>query len=280
MIYGRLFLEAMTSNVKGYDINDIEVKDYITNDSYMKKYKDYLSSNTGEVLIDTIKNKVVGYVFVGDKKDKGFISTLEVKKEYRGKGYGKKLLKDAISRYKAIDLVVMKDNKIAYELYKKNNFIIIDEISRGGRPAYYMKLKSKLTKDERESVIKESGISGYKRVIITKDSIDKYKTQYKSLSHLRVNNNTNGIILVDENDTVVGVINTEKKDDGIWIQGFEIFGKYKGKGLSEYFLDIAVKKFHATKLAVSRRNETAMHIYKKYGFKIYDEFTNGYFMKL
>ena len=112
--------------------------------------------------------------------------------------------------------------------------------------------------------------NNFKQIPITKDSIEKYKKQYKALSHIRLNNNTNGVILVDKEDNVVGVINTEKKDDGVWIQGFQIFGKYKGTGLSNYFLKIATNKYKATKLGVRATNDIAIHIYKKFGFKEYD----------
>lgn len=100
--------------------------------------------------------------------------------------------------------------------------------------------------------------NNFKQIPITKDSIEKYKKQYKALSHIRLNNN------------IDGVINTEKKDDGVWIQGFQIFGKYKGTGLSNYFLKIATNKYKATKLAVRATNDVAIHIYKKFGFKEYD----------
>lgn len=144
----------MDFNYKAYDINSTVGRSYIMKDNYTKKYIDYLSENTGEIYVDTDNNKMIGYIFVGKNKDKGFISTLEVAKSYRGLGFGKRLLLDAVKKYDAIDLVVYKDNKIALNLYKKCGFVIIGEAENN--KAWWMKLKSKLTKEDKNRVIKES----------------------------------------------------------------------------------------------------------------------------
>ena len=132
---------------KSIPVNSPEAKKYIKSDKLAKKNEQYLSENTGEFLIDTTNDKLIGYIWVGDKKDKGFISTLYINKEYRGYGFGEILLKDAIDKYNAIDLVVYKDNKVALEMYKKFGFVPISE-TRNNK-AYWMKLKDKLSKDEK-----------------------------------------------------------------------------------------------------------------------------------
>lgn len=103
----------------------------------------------GEIIIDPNNDKLVGAIFVGDTKDKGFISNLEVMPKYRKHGYGSLLLKDAINKYNGIDLTVRKTNSNAIRLYKKFNFVCIKFTDCETSPFYWMKLKSKLTKDDK-----------------------------------------------------------------------------------------------------------------------------------
>ena len=59
------------------------------------------------------------------------------------------MIEDAINKYNGIDLIVYKDNKVAFELYKKHGFVVIDFEPFKNKNEYYMKLKSKLTKDDK-----------------------------------------------------------------------------------------------------------------------------------
>ena len=61
------------------------------------------------------------------KADIMMIDSVKTKKEFRGKGYGTKLINKAINLAKknkvdSIELVVNKDNKIAKMLYEKTGF--------------------------------------------------------------------------------------------------------------------------------------------------------------
>lgn len=117
-----------------------------------KKYKDYhLKNSDGEIIIDTDNDKLAGYGFVNNKKNDtpGFITPVEVMKKYRGYGLGNKLVKDLINKYDAVDLVVMKDNEVAVNLYKKHGFVIISNGNTKDKD-YWMKLKTKLTKEDKE----------------------------------------------------------------------------------------------------------------------------------
>ena len=54
---------------------------------------------------------------------------------------------------------------------------------------------------------------------------------------------------------LIGMINTEKKSDGIiWIQGLEVFGDNRGQGFGYGLLDIAVNDLKATHLSVRKTN--------------------------
>ena len=77
-------------------------------------------------------------------------------KKYRGYGLSSKLVKDAINKYKAIDLTVTKDNEVAIKLYKDNGFVIIGD--GNSKNEYWMKLKSKLTDEEKSKSLKEFSI--------------------------------------------------------------------------------------------------------------------------
>lgn len=114
--------------------------------------------------------------------------------------------------------------------------------------------------------------------LLTSSILDKYKKQYKNLSHVKIDRDTNGI-LYEKNGNVVAIVNTEKKDDGkIWIQGLEIFGDNKGQGLSRGLLDVAVKDLNATDLSVRKTNLVAKKLYDDYGFRTYSETDYMYFM--
>lgn len=67
--------------------------------------------------------------------------------------------------------------------------------------------------------------------------------------------------------------------DGKNLSSFEIFGDYKGIGLSYKFLDYA-KKLGVKNLAVKKENAIAKHAYDKYGFKTTAEDDGYYYMSL
>lgn len=126
--------------------------DKYLNESEYKKWIKYVHEYyKGEIVIDKEKDKLVGHIFIGNhKKDEGFISGLDVNKKYRGYGIGKKLLDDAVKKYGGVDLTVDKDNEIALKLYKNYGFAILGYGNKKDNSDYYMKLKSKITKKERE----------------------------------------------------------------------------------------------------------------------------------
>lgn len=105
---------------------------------------------------------------------------------------------------------------------------------------------------------------------LTGNSLSKYKSQYKNLSHVKIDQNTKGYIYTKDG-TVTAIVNTEKKPDGhIWIQGLEVFGGAKGKGLSYKLLDTATNSLHADRLSVRNSNKIAKHTYEKSGWEEYD----------
>lgn len=73
----------------------------------------------GEILVEVDYNSAIGYIYVNSE---GSVGPFKVFSDYKGRGYGEILLKDAISKYGAKKLDVYSDNKVAYELYKKLGF--------------------------------------------------------------------------------------------------------------------------------------------------------------
>ena len=124
-----------------------------------------------------------------------------------------------------------------------------------------------------------TSLSDMKRIATTDKALRKYASQYKQLSHVRVNKNTKGYLYLLD-DKVQAMINVEDKQGEKWIQGLEIFGDAKGTGLSRSLLDVAVNELGATKLSVNKKNTLAKSIYDKYGFKVYDEDDAMYYMEL
>ena len=114
---------------------------------YLKKYNivkdpDSVSKEyNGDILIDVKEDKLIGHVFIGNTKDKGFITDLVVNKKYRKLGFGNILLDSAMHKYHGVDLTVRKDNSIAIDMYKKHGFVIDDSLD-AGKDMYYMSLKS------------------------------------------------------------------------------------------------------------------------------------------
>ena len=107
----------------------------------------------------------------------------------------------------------------------------------------------------RESV---KSISSFTKKEISKELIDKFEEQ---LNH--IDPKDDGYIILD-NNKLVAVVATNKKDDAVWITAFKIFEPYKGTGLSKSLLDLAVKNLKATKLSGRNTNNVAIHVYEKY----------------
>lgn len=123
----------------------------------------------------------------------------------------------------------------------------------------------------------KKSLSSFKKEKISKESLNKYKKDFKALSHIR--ENCLGYIYLYKN-IPMAVIAVEEKSDCNFIQAIEISKEYQGYGLSKQLLDVAVKELKATKLSVNRKNKLAISIYKKYGFKEYNSSDTMIFMTI
>ncbi len=102
-----------------------------------------------DLLVADIGGKVVGYIAVMDlDRETSKIVSFAVKKEFRGRGIGKRLLSTAIERCrergkKKVLLEVRVSNYVAQRLYKKMGFEIVNVIPNyyhDGEDAYLMAL--------------------------------------------------------------------------------------------------------------------------------------------
>ena len=120
-------------------------------------YKELVSKNrkTFVYVKDGVYIAEVSFVFNKDDKDytipgkRLYLSRIIVKKDMRGKGYGKKLMNYAINfakknKYEELSLGVNLDNYIALKLYVELGFTIIQYIGEDS-DGKYVKLIKKLT---------------------------------------------------------------------------------------------------------------------------------------
>lgn len=128
-------------------------------------------------------------------------------------------------------------------------------------------------------------LSSLKKVHITEAIIEKYKKQYPDLRHVRCKDTDtykcDGYMWFDKENLVAQVGSCEYLDDGTkWIVSLDIMKDYKGHGLSKQILDFATKTMNCKYLSVDKNNKLAKMIYDQYGFKVYYEDDDLYYMTL
>lgn len=128
-------------------------------------------------------------------------------------------------------------------------------------------------------------LSSFRRVQITDSIINKYEKEYPFLKQVRCKDTDyyvcDGYIWFDKDILVAMVGSCEYLDDNTkWIVSLEITNNYKGYGLSKQLLDYATKNMKCKYLSVYKKNGLAVSIYKKYGFKIYEESDTMYYMTI
>ncbi|WP_456327836.1 ribosomal protein S18-alanine N-acetyltransferase [Archaeoglobus sp.] len=139
--------------IREYNVKDFKDIMEIDKEAFSPRnpvYDVYIYVTYGsDLLVADIGGKVVGYIAVMDMdRETSKIVSLAVKKEFRRKGIGTKLLSTAIERCrergkKRVMLEVRVSNYPAQNLYKKIGFKIVDVIPnyyQDGEDAYLMVL--------------------------------------------------------------------------------------------------------------------------------------------
>ncbi len=107
-----------------------------------KEWKKRLSKNPDPFLFVLVENKPIGLLQIVYEKPKklkhvAWISQFYLKRDYRGKGIGKKLLEEAINiiknnkKTKVLRVGVYESQQSAIRLYKKLGFKIIGKYQKG-----------------------------------------------------------------------------------------------------------------------------------------------------
>ena len=127
-------------------------------------------------------------------------------------------------------------------------------------------------------------LSSFKKIRITNDLIKRYKDKYPQLKHVRCKDTSeyicDGYIWLDNDKLVCNVGSCEYRDDhSKYIVSLEVSNEYRGYGLSKQLLDFAVNKMKCSKLSVSKSNTIAKKIYDDFGFKVFHEDDNMYYME-
>ena len=203
--------------------------------------------------------------------NKAFLYNFEVKKSYRGKGYGSAILKYVLSHYKVNELTVAKDNEGAIKLYKRFGFKSGITFKEGGRTMLDMKIN--LNESTLKSIVdsnhKEKGyksLSSFKRVQVDQTFIDQYKKQYPFLRHVDLKDDIT--VWIDEDKIVAVLMIDPKNEKEIWITGLEVTKEYQKYHLGSQVLQYAIHNKHANALSVYIDNDVAKQMYYKAGFKL------------
>lgn len=127
-------------------------------------------------------------------------------------------------------------------------------------------------------------LSSFKRVRITKAVIDKYKSAYPDLRHVRYADTKeyrcDGYIWLTKQDEPVCHISACEyaKDDTKWITSLDVRPNFKGHRLATQLLDYATKSMNCKYLSVNKANKLAKHIYDEYGFNVFHEDDRMFYM--
>ena len=132
-------------------INDDEVRtnsfnsDYIEYETHVKWFNEKINSNNIYMYIILNNNKEIGTIRLEKHNSKAIISYL-ISNEYRGKGYGNKVIdlikKEAIiNNIDILEAIVKKDNIASRKIFINNGFF---EIEENDRYLYYYDVTPKI----------------------------------------------------------------------------------------------------------------------------------------
>lgn len=145
---------------------------------------------------------------------------------------------------------------------------------------FFESAATQIVKDEKGDYKERLKLSAFTKVTLTDAITRVYSRKVSSLERITINNKTKGFIWLDNsNDCVVAVANVMEKDDGTkWIQTFEIFHPYQGKGLSKQILDIVIRELQGQYISVQKSSDVAIKVLKSKGFKQFKSGENNIFM--
>lgn len=140
----------------------IKINNYIDT-SIPKELKEYK--------IILFNNKAIGCLLIKKQDDGVLLDEIYLEESYRSLGIGTEIIKNILDINNVVYLWVYKENKKAVSLYKRLNFIIVDETES----RYYMKYKKSLIVEFKVMTLEEN-IDLVKYAYKEKDkTLDTYK---------------------------------------------------------------------------------------------------------
>ena len=269
------FLTLLIQDERKYDTTIDEkfvVKDYFIN----------MINNQNILLLYKNENKPIGYIFAKKIDDKYLIDGLYIDINFRNKGIATKLIKVIIKEiyslgnYK-IFINVLKENKVAVNLYKNIGFIVEQE----DELKFYMCYKK--YKLENSSINDIERIKKYKLNTIFEYAKDLDKEEIEKINNY-VNKTTpkqifeyKNIVL---NNIIVGSFLITKNENGLLLDEIFIEEQYRNKGLGTSIIkDVVSKSNSNVYLWVYKDNIKAVNLYNRIGFNIKEETDSRYYME-
>ena len=269
------FLTLLIQDERKYD-NTIDekfvVKDYFIN----------MINNQNILLLYKNENKPIGYIFAKKIHDKYLIDGLYIDINYRNKGIATKLIKAIIKEIYSLGdyeifINVLKENKVAVNLYKNIGFIVEQE----DELKFYMcynkyKLENASIKDiERIKKYKLNTIFEYAKDLDNEEveKINNYVNKTISNQIFEYKN----IVL---NNIIVGSFLITKNENGLLLDEIFIEEQYRNKGIGTSIIkDVVSKSNNNVYLWVYKDNIKAFNLYNKIGFNIKEETDSRYYME-
>jgi|GEM_PF-6063319 len=191
-----------------------ELFDTISYDNFINKIKSLkINSETSFYMIDN--DIPIGFLLSTTKKKSSYISSIIVLKEFRSKGYGQILLQKGISLLlengcnNAI-LEVLQDNTNAVNFYKKEGFLITNELLN--------------LRNESSSFYKKNTLSDYNILLKNNFSFSILYNNFKKSKNIpwhnnldillwKIKNEENNLFIIEKKNNICGYVLTLIKDN-------------------------------------------------------------------
>lgn len=269
------FLTLLIQDERKYDTTIDEkfvVKDYFIN----------MINNQNILLLYKNENKPIGYIFAKKIDDKYLIDGLYIDINFRNKGIAKKLIKVIIKEIYSLGdyeifISVLKENKVAVNLYKNIGFIVEQE----DELKFYMcynkyKLENASIKDiERIKKYKLNTIFEYAKDL-DKEEVEKINNYVNKTISNQIFEYKNIVL----NNIIVGSFLITKNENGLLLDEIFIEEQYRNKGIGTSIIkDVVSKSNSNVYLWVYKDNIKAFNLYNKIGFNIKEETDSRYYME-
>ena len=269
------FLTLLIQDERKYDTTIDEkfvVKDYFIN----------MINNQNILLLYKNENKPIGYIFAKKIDDKYLIDGLYIDINFRNKGIAKKLIKVIIKEIYSLGdyeifINVLKENKVAVNLYKNIGFIVEQE----DELKFYMcynkyKLENASIKDiEKIKKYKLNTIFEYAKDL-DKEEVEKINNYVNKTISNQIFEYKNIVL----NNIIVGSFLITKNENGLLLDEIFIEEQYRNKGIGTSIIKDVVSKSNSNiYLWVYKDNIKAFNLYNKIGFNIKEETDSRYYME-